>query len=116
MIAGRLHPRLRDNPISIAERLRGVAGSSRSVDHYRVTGVPVTEVAGTGDVETVHWPVVAAPDDTTAVSLIDRLIHHAVVLVTAGESFRIREAPTRRGGAPLKVDRAPPGGDFHLAN
>src|SRR5262249_10318999 len=44
------------------------------------------------------------PDETTAVSLIDRLLHHAVVLVTAGESFRMREAHTRGGGVPLKVD------------
>src|SRR5215467_860324 len=44
------------------------------------------------------------PDETTAVSLIDRLLHHAVVLVTAGESFRMREARTRGGGVPLKVD------------
>lgn len=44
------------------------------------------------------------PDETTAVSLIDRLLHHAVVLVTAGESFRMREARTRGGGLPLKVD------------
>jgi len=29
------------------------------------------------------------PDETTAVSLIDRLLHHAVVVVTAGESFRM---------------------------
>ena len=44
------------------------------------------------------------PNETTAVSLIDRLLHHAVVLVTAGESFRMREARTRGGGVPLKVD------------
>jgi DNA replication protein DnaC len=43
------------------------------------------------------------PDQTTAVSLIDRLLHHAVVVVTAGESFRMREARSR-GGAPLKED------------
>ena len=43
------------------------------------------------------------PDETTAVSLIDRLLHHAVVVVTAGESFRMREARTR-GGAPSQPD------------
>ncbi len=54
-----------------------------------------------------HWPFNEwghfLPDQTTAVSLIDRLLHHAVVVVTAGESFRMREARTR-GGAPLKED------------
>ncbi len=42
------------------------------------------------------------PDQTTAVSLVDRLLHHAVVVVTSGESFRMREARTRGGGLPLK--------------
>jgi DNA replication protein DnaC len=44
------------------------------------------------------------PDETTAVSLVDRLLHHAVVVVTAGESFRMREARTRGGGPPLTED------------
>ncbi|MGH9070817.1 MAG: ATP-binding protein [Acidimicrobiales bacterium] len=34
-----------------------------------------------------------------AVSLLDRLLHHAVVVVTDGESFRMREA-RQRGGDP----------------
>jgi len=54
-----------------------------------------------------HWPFTEwgrfRPDENTAVSLIDRLLHHAVVVVTAGESFRMREARTRRGGS-LKED------------
>ena len=54
-----------------------------------------------------HWPFNEwgrfIPDENTAVSLIDRLLHHAVVVVTAGESFRMREARTRRGGQ-LKDD------------
>ena len=39
------------------------------------------------------------PVQTTAAALLDRLLHHAVVVVTAGESFRLREArrqPARR--------------------
>ena len=32
------------------------------------------------------------PEHTTAVSLLDRLLHHAVVCVTDGERFRMREA------------------------
>lgn len=38
------------------------------------------------------------PEHTTAVSLLDRLLHHASVVVTEGESFRMREARTRGGG------------------
>jgi DNA replication protein DnaC len=43
------------------------------------------------------------PEHTTAVSLLDRLLHHAVVCVTDGESYRMREArarpaPARRPG------------------
>jgi DNA replication protein DnaC len=32
------------------------------------------------------------PEHTTAVSLLDRLLHHATVVVTDGESYRMREA------------------------
>jgi DNA replication protein DnaC len=52
-----------------------------------------------------HWPFNEwgrfLPDEGTAVSLIDRLLHHAAVVVTAGESFRMLEAKSR-GGVPLK--------------
>jgi len=33
------------------------------------------------------------------VSLLDRLLHHAVVVVTEGESFRMKEARSK-GGRP----------------
>ena len=53
-----------------------------------------------------HWPFESwgrfLPEHTTAVSLLDRLLHHAVVVVTEGESFRMREARTRGGGRPTK--------------
>jgi DNA replication protein DnaC len=49
-----------------------------------------------------HWPFEEwgrfLPEHTTAVSMLDRLLHHAVVVVTAGESFRMREARQRGGG------------------
>ena len=38
------------------------------------------------------------PEHTTAVSLLDRLLHHATTVVTSGESYRMREARTTRGG------------------
>ena len=48
-----------------------------------------------------HWPFdqwgTFVPDHTTAVSMIDRLLHHAVVVVTEGESFRMKEAKSRGG-------------------
>ncbi len=46
-----------------------------------------------------HWPFDAwgrfLPEHTTAVSLLDRLLHHANVVVTDGESYRMRQARTR---------------------
>jgi DNA replication protein DnaC len=42
-----------------------------------------------------HWPFEEwgkfLPEHTTAVSLLDRLLHHAVIVVTDGESFRMKE-------------------------
>ena len=38
------------------------------------------------------------PEHTTAVSLLDRLLHHATTVVTSGESYWMREARTTRGG------------------
>ena len=54
-----------------------------------------------------HWPFESRgrflPGHTTAVSLLDRLLHHANVVVTAGDSFRMRQAEARaRGGTALK--------------
>ena len=50
-----------------------------------------------------HWPFEDwgrfLPEHTTAVSLLDRLLHHGVVVATSGESFRLKEA-RQRGGAP----------------
>lgn len=49
-----------------------------------------------------HWPFDQwgrfLPEHTTAVSLLDRLLHHSVVVVTEGESFRMKQARTRTGG------------------
>jgi len=38
------------------------------------------------------------PEHTTAVSLLDRLLHHATTVVTSGQSYRMRDAKTRTGG------------------
>lgn len=49
-----------------------------------------------------HWPFEEwgrfLPIPSTATSLLDRLLHHAVIVVTSGDSFRMREARTRGGG------------------
>jgi DNA replication protein DnaC len=49
-----------------------------------------------------HWPFDQwgrfLPEHTTAVSLLDRLLHHSVVVVTDGESWRMREARQKGGG------------------
>lgn len=46
-----------------------------------------------------HWPFEEwghfMPVQTTAVSLLDRLLHHAVVVVTSGDSWRMKEARAR---------------------
>jgi DNA replication protein DnaC len=51
-----------------------------------------------------HWPFEEwgrfLPNETTAVSLLDRLLHHAIVVVTEGESFRMREARSHPGRRP----------------
>jgi DNA replication protein DnaC len=53
-----------------------------------------------------HWPFEAwgrfLPEHTTATSMLDRLLHHAVVVVTEGESYRMREARAKGGGRPKK--------------
>ena len=50
-----------------------------------------------------HWPFEDwgkfLPEHTTAVSLLDRLLHHSVTVVTSGESFRMKEA-CEKGGRP----------------
>jgi DNA replication protein DnaC len=62
-----------------------------------------------------HWPFEEwgrfLPEQTTAVSLLDRLLHHSIVVVTRGESFRMRESKSRRAGRapvnPMEVVAAP---------
>ena len=48
-----------------------------------------------------HWPFEDwgkfLPEHTTAVSLLDRLLHHSVIVVTDGESFRMKEARQKGG-------------------
>ena len=41
------------------------------------------------------------PEHTTAASILDRLLHHATVVVTSGESYRMRDARQHRKEAPI---------------
>jgi DNA replication protein DnaC len=51
-----------------------------------------------------HWPFESwgrfLPEHTTAVSLLDRLLHHCSVVVTDGDSYRMKQARARTGGRP----------------
>ena len=46
-----------------------------------------------------HWPFESwgkfLPEHTTAVSLLDRLLHHCQTVVTNGDSYRMKQARTR---------------------
>ena len=48
-----------------------------------------------------HWPFDQwgrfLPEHTTAVSLLDRLLHHASVVITSGDSYRMRQARAKGG-------------------
>jgi DNA replication protein DnaC len=49
-----------------------------------------------------HWPFESwgrfLPEHTTAVSMLDRLLHHCHVVVTDGDSYRMKQARARTGG------------------
>jgi DNA replication protein DnaC len=51
-----------------------------------------------------HWPFESwgrfLPEHTTAVSMLDRLLHHCHTTITDGESYRMREARNRGGSRP----------------
>ncbi len=48
-----------------------------------------------------HWPFEAwgrfLPEHTTAVSMLDRLLHHCHVIITDGDSYRMRQARAKGG-------------------
>lgn len=66
-----------------------------------------------------HWPFDQwgrfLPEHTTAAALLDRLLHHAVIVVTEGESFRMQEARSRAGGHPVEERRTPIGAEPPVA-
>jgi DNA replication protein DnaC len=57
-----------------------------------------------------HWPFEQwgrfLPELTTAASMLDRLLHHAVVVTTEGESFRMKEARSKGGGARKRATKS----------
>jgi DNA replication protein DnaC len=48
-----------------------------------------------------HWPFESwrrfLPDHTTAVSMLDRLLHHCHLVITDADSYRMRQARNRGG-------------------
>ena len=50
-----------------------------------------------------HWPFQEwgrfLPEQTTAVSILDRLLHHATVVITDGQSYRMKDAQHRKENA-----------------
>jgi DNA replication protein DnaC len=53
-----------------------------------------------------HWPFESwgkfLPEHTTAVSLLDRLLHHCHTVVTNGDSYRMKQARAKRGTTKIK--------------
>ena len=49
-----------------------------------------------------HWPFESwgrfLPEHTTAVSMLDRLLHHCHIVITNGDSYRMKQARARGGG------------------
>jgi DNA replication protein DnaC len=66
-----------------------------------------------------HWPFESwgrfLPEHTTAVSMLDRLLHHCHTVVTDGDSHRMKQARARGGPASRPADQTAKGGDFQLA-
>jgi DNA replication protein DnaC len=58
-----------------------------------------------------HWPFedwgTFLPIPSTAAAMLDRLLHHSVVVVTSGESWRLKEARARASSRPMPPP--PPG-------
>jgi len=51
-----------------------------------------------------HWPFEQwgrfLPEHTTAASILDRLLHHATIVITSGDSYRMRHADHKKEGRP----------------
>src|ERR1700716_829641 len=58
-----------------------------------------------------HWPFedwgTFLPVPSTAAALLDRLLHHAIVVVTSGESWRLKDARSRAALAPRTGTASP---------
>jgi DNA replication protein DnaC len=54
-----------------------------------------------------HWPFESwgrfLPEHTTAVSMLDRLLHHCHTVVTDGDSYRMKQARAANGGTRIKT-------------
>ena len=52
---------------------------------------------GVAQTVAAHRAIRVLPDQMTAVSLLDRLCHHAHIITTSGDSYRLRHRTTSRG-------------------
>ena len=64
-----------------------------------------------------HWPFESwgrfLPEHTTAVSLLDRLLHHCHTVVTNGDSYRMKQARARKEPPrPRRAESTARSGDF----
>jgi hypothetical protein len=59
-----------------------------------------------GPVASLHFSIgdccTFFPEHNTAVSLLDRLVHHGIVVVASDESFRMKVARSREGQSSTK--------------
>ncbi len=73
------------------------AGQPLSTGAYLALAALNRLVAPCSKAAFADWWKTTAADRFTAVSLLDRLLHHANVVVTDGDSYRMREARAKGG-------------------
>jgi DNA replication protein DnaC len=66
-----------------------------------------------------HWPFESwerfLPEHTTAVSMLDRLLHHCHTVITDGDSYRMKQARAKGGTRPRPAESTAKSGDFQMA-
>lgn len=100
-----VHEQLTGAPVQVLQPQAGDLVRTQTQPHLQRQNrhVPTGRQTAPGD---RHWAFEGwgrfLPDHSTAVSLLDRLLHHNHVVVTDGESYRMRQARGRSGGRPSK--------------
>ena len=82
--------------------ITGKPPRAQGPSHTFGEGIPETAVLnGFGDVRAATQDCVVAADQTIANATVDRLLHHAHVVMTAGDSIRLTQATAGKGVTPL---------------